>query len=78
MLSKVHLRNGVMAAAALIAVMPAVAACGDSERCAELREWYDSAPYDSNPTIARDFQRACNETPPPVINGELDENFNYT
>lgn len=40
--------------------------------CATLTEWYEAWPGDSNPDIARHYQRVCKKTPPPVQTGELE------
>lgn len=66
-----------MVLVAAIVLAASLSACDDSGRCQELKAWYRDNPGDSNPSIARDYQEACNKTPPPVLSGELDENFNY-
>lgn len=53
-----------------------LSACGegasDADRCAELKDWYQDNPGDSNIDIAKDYYRACDDLPPPVLSGELD------
>ncbi|MCS4258001.1 hypothetical protein SAMN02799641_05882 [Rhodococcus erythropolis] len=43
----------------------------EGNTCESLTSWYESAPGDSNLTIARDYYRLCGELPPPVWSGEL-------
>lgn len=39
--------------------------------CSTLTTWYEHNPFDSNPSIARQYWDRCGEVPPPVEQGEL-------
>lgn len=60
-----------LAGAVVACLLPLTACSSVGSSCAELEAWYDENPGDSNVDIAKDYLRQCDDTPPPVLSGEL-------